>query len=123
MKQIFIALTIIMVTLTSFSQNSAVEKIVTIQGTVSEVVNNEIVALPFVNVFVEGTADVTSTGFDGAFEIETLDLDGNVKFTFKGYRAVAKEIETETGLLVLNILLTKDNDIAMNSTKPVKKKI
>lgn len=91
------------------------EEAIVVKGTIFEMVNNEKVALPFANVFIEGTDIVTTTDFDGNFTLEsTTDLK-NLKCTFRGYEAFVKEIDgSVTKTIELEILMKTEGTAMLN---------
>jgi len=86
-----------------------------IKGTLSEIVNNEKVALPLANVFIEGTTYVTATDLDGHFTLEIVPGSYNLKCTFLGYDAFVKSIDHENGKHIeLDILMKPESTTMLN---------
>lgn len=125
MKKAVIILFVALVGQTSvFAQEAnnvadATAKNIIIKGTLSEIVNNEKVALPFANVFIEGTTHVTTTDFEGNFTLETEAGSCNLKCTFMGYDSYVKTLTKENcGTIELDILLKPESTtmLDVNST-------
>ncbi|MFA6400970.1 MAG: carboxypeptidase-like regulatory domain-containing protein [Salinivirgaceae bacterium] len=92
------------------SRTNETSKNIIIKGTLSEIVNNEKVALPFANVFIEGTTYVTTTDFEGNFTLETEAGSYNLKCTFMGYDSYVKSITEENrGTIELDILMKPES--------------
>lgn len=92
------------------SKTDATSKNIIIKGTLSEIVNNEKVALPFANVFIEGTTYVTTTDLEGNFTLETEAGSYNLKCTFMGYDSYVKTLTEENcGTINLDILLKPES--------------
>lgn len=66
-----------------------------VKGALYEIVDGEKIALPFANVYIDGTTEVTNSDFDGSFELTTNNNRCVVKCTFKGYESFEKEIRVE----------------------------
>jgi hypothetical protein len=101
------------------SKTDATSKNIIIKGTLSEIVNNEKVALPFANVFIEGTTYVTTTDLEGNFTLETEAGSYNLKCTFMGYDSYVKTLTEENcGTINLDILLKPESTtmLDINST-------
>lgn len=80
-----------------------------VKGKLYEMVGNEKVALPFANVFIEGTTDITITDADGGFELTTEEAICKVKCTYMGYESFEKQINlTENANLSLDIVLKQN---------------
>ncbi len=76
-------------------ENQEVAKSSVVKGALYEIVDGEKIALPFANVYIEGTTEVTNSDFDGSFELTTNNNRCVVKCTFKGYESFEKEISVE----------------------------
>lgn len=77
-----------------------------IKGTVTDE-NQE--PLPGAALIIKGSAEGTTTDFDGNFEFET-NLEGTKKLSisFIGYRTLTKELKLSGGVLTLSIQMTPD---------------
>lgn len=117
MKKIFSLVIVALVSVATYGQNN---EIVTIQGTLSEVVNNEKVALPFANIFIEGSSVVTSSDMDGTYRIEADSQEGVLRVSFRGYEPFEYQIkETDSPVIELDIVLrsvsTASNKLAVKN--------
>ncbi|MDA3890084.1 MAG: carboxypeptidase-like regulatory domain-containing protein [Salinivirgaceae bacterium] len=129
MKKLIIVLVVVCVNqFYGFSQQinqNTIEKetsnCIIIKGKLTELVNNEKVVLPFANVFIEGTTEVTSTDFDGNFILKTEVASCNLKCTYRGYESVVNEINSEVGKTIDIEVLMKPEGTAMNSTEVASK--
>lgn len=116
MKKLIVVLFVVVISQLGLSaQESNNKNTIVVKGTVFEIINNEKVALPFANVFIENTEMVTTTDFDGRFVIEANENRNNLKCTFRGYKAFFKEIDSQgVKFIELNILMIPENTSAIN---------
>ncbi len=92
--------------------NTESDNYITIKGKLTEILNGEQVVLPFANVYLDGTTEVTTTNFDGTFTMKVKEGSYNLKCTYMGYEAYEKEISvSNAGNMNLSILM-KSNDVA-----------
>lgn len=76
-------------------ENQDVEQSSVVKGALYEIVDGEKIALPFANVYIDGTTEVTNSDFDGSFELTTNNDRCVVKCTFKGYESFEKEVSVK----------------------------
>ncbi len=85
------------------------EHVATIKGGVYEMVNGEKIALPFGNVFVDGTTDITNSDMEGNYKLVSGLNNFKIKCTYKGYKAFEKEVSFNgNGDINLDIVLEKE---------------
>jgi len=120
MKKGLIILVVVLVNQVCSLAQDKVEGVV-VKGTIFEIVNNEKVALAFANVFIEGTDFVTTTDFDGNFEIVATENAHHLKCTFRGYETFVKEIDaTNIKSIELDILMKHESTALKNEKVAIK---
>ncbi|SFE01818.1 CarboxypepD_reg-like domain-containing protein [Chitinophaga sp. CF118] len=88
--------------LIAFGFNTATAQTTRLKGQITD--SKSLVPLPFVNVFIPGTAIGTATDAAGRYELEYNATKDSIRFAFMGYKTVDKRITKGTDQ-VLNIRL------------------
>lgn len=96
---------IILFSVTAFSQSI-------ITGTITAEEYGNIEPLPFVNIFIEGTTNGTTTDFDGNFTLKVEEGEHTVKISFVGYETENVIVSTSnTSPTILNKQLKTGEDV------------
>ncbi len=94
--------------------NTESDNYITIIGTLTEMLNGEQVALPFANVYLDGTTEVTTTDFDGEFTIRVKKGYYSLKCTYMGYEVFEQKINTNNDAAIDLKILMRPNDLSRN---------
>ncbi len=91
MKKVFLFFVLCITAMSIYAQNG------TVQGVITEEQNGEKVALPFANVFLEGTTYGATSDFDGNFIFKAPEGNYVVTCSFMGYTTFKQEITVTAG--------------------------
>ena len=106
-KTLLLILAITTLHILCFGQNKS-----QVKGRIYEEVNGKKQALPFANIFIEGTTTGTTSQMDGNYTLNIDEGEFTICFSFIGFKTIKRKITSVTGEppIIINVVLKTDGE-------------